>query len=214
MSLVETATTGLEEIQRQVFFKLFEDMNDTILVIAERMDTSDEEFATRTGRPYVQTVIEPVEPANFYEGHRPSLITAPIEDYPNVSVMATRSAPTPESDLLDHGASYRDSIIVEIMAKAIEDEETVNRRIHRLAQAAHVCLMRDQTLNGVVSGFDTTPSVAISDVFTRKEQTGYGPNWFWQGARLEYAVRKEAGHFPSSSSGSIFQSAPYEIDQV
>ena len=47
------------------------------------MQVSDEEFATATGRSSELTVLERVDPNNFHEGHRPSLISAPIDAYPN-----------------------------------------------------------------------------------------------------------------------------------
>jgi hypothetical protein len=113
------------------------------------------------------------------------------------------------SDQYDQIDVYRDNLFVEIMVKATQDEgeEIVNRRVQRTAEAVNICILRNETLNGIVAGFDTAPTLRLSDVFTRKERTAYGPEWFWQGARLEYAVRKEATH-PSLSPGSIFGNVP------
>lgn len=215
MTLVASAVFGLEQIQRQAFYVLFENLNSTIDEIATAMDQSDQEFAVRTGRPYEQIIIENIDNQNFYEGHRPSLIKAPVERYPNVSIWGVRAVPTPESALLDQISSYSDLLYVEIMANSPKDEGEANKRLLRTVEAANVCIMRDTTLQGAVFGLNTDPSLNVSDVFTRRERTSYGPEWYWQGARIEYAVRKEAA-MPSTSPGSIFRAAPpagLDIDQ-
>jgi hypothetical protein len=60
--------------------------------------------------------------------------------------------------------------------------------------------------------FDDDVSPSMSDLFTRKEKTTYGDLWFWQGARLEYVVRKDAiRYLPSGSSSAqneFFKSLP------
>lgn len=214
-TLITTPLVGLEQIQREAFIVLFEGLNGTIAEIESAMHESDEAIATLTEQPYAETLIERIANENFYEGHIPSLIKAPVDRYPNCAVMAVRATPGAGSDQLDQLTAYRDQIFVEIMAKSAMSEVEVNRRVRRTAEAVNVCMMRNQTLNGIVHGFDSAPIVNISDVFTRKERTSYGPHWYWQGARLEYAVRKEAVH-PSSSPGSIFRAdqSQYDIDQA
>lgn len=211
MTSVALSTIGLEEVQRAAYFQLFENLNEAVTEIETTWAVSDEDFATRTGTDYVPTTLEPIDPANFYEGHRPSLIRAPIENYPNVSVSATRATPGINTDMFDHQDLYRNVIWVEIMVKASNEEE-VNRRIMRTADAANSVMLSDPTLGGTIHGFDASPSLIISDVFTRKERSAYGAEWLWQGARLEYAVRKEAVR-PSTSTGSFFRAAGYDIDQ-
>jgi hypothetical protein len=208
MTLVTEPILGLENIQRAAFLVFFEQLNGAISQIASFMDDRDQEFATRTGRDYVPTVVEPVDSNNFYEGHRPSLIDAPVTLYPNFSVWSVRATPTPESADFDQSFVSRTLLYIECMVKSNLDEGEVNRRLLRTVEATHLCVMSNPTLGGVVIGADSDPSVTISEVFTRKERTAYGPHWFWQGARLEYAVRKESAMPSFSTSGSIFRTAP------
>ena len=169
-----------------------------------------------------------MQPENFHEGFRPSLINAPVEGYPNLAVMAYRATPGPGTELYDHQEKYRVTLVIETMVKAMseEGEEVCNHRAQRMVQAVHTCLMANQTLGGIVSGFDGTPTVSVTELFTRKDRggdassagtrTSYGPHWYWQGGRMEYAVRKEAS-LPTSH-GTNFRSAPtYEglsVDQI
>jgi len=207
MTLVSEPILALEAIQREAFRVFFDQLNGAIDQIADFMAPRDEALAAHVGSEYVPTVIEHVAPENFYEGHRPSLISAPVTAYPNLAVWAVRSVPAPESAQLDQISVSRTLLYVECMVKSAADEGEVNRRILRTVEAVNLCVMSNPTLNGIVNAADSEPSVTISEVFTRKETTAYGPHWFWQGARLEYAVRKEAA-LPSSSSGSIFRTAP------
>jgi hypothetical protein len=211
--LVDQATTGLEEIQREAFYVVLDHINDAIGEVEAYWGPRDEALAVRMGVDYEPTLLERVVSENFHEGHRPSLIKAPITAYPNVSVMCFRATPHGESASHDHMDIYRDTLWIEIMVKSEVSEEECNRRAHRMATAVNLCVMANTTLNGIVSGLDATPSANITDLFTRKERSAYGPEWFWQGARLEYAVRKEAAH-GSPSSGSFFRAPQYAIDQV
>lgn len=227
MLLVDTPNAGMPEIQRAAFFVLFDTLNDALVLVEQSWATSDQSFSDRTGRPFVPTTLEPVEDDNFHEGLDPSLIQAPIEKFPNCSVLAYRATPGPGAALLDHQEVYRVSLTIEAMVKATPEEgvDICNRRCNRMVQAVHTCLMANQTLGGIVSGFDGTPTINVTEMFTRKDRggdassrgtrTSYGPEWLWQGARLEYAVRKEAS---MPSHGSNFRSAPtYEglsVDQI
>jgi len=216
-TLVNSATLGLEDIQRAAVYVLYDGINDVLSEIEAAFAPSDQEFASKLGRTYEPTTLESVQPENFHEGHTPSLINSPVEGYPNIAVMAYVASPSPTDSQYDHQTIYLDQLVIETMVKSIDSEAEVNKRARRMTEAVNVCMMRNQTLNGMVQGFDTAPTVRISDVFTRKERTSYGPEWFWQGSRLEYVVRKEAVHRPPSSSGSIFrtpQPVGLNIDQA
>lgn len=201
MTLNSSPIIGLEQIQREVFFTLFDNLNDAITQIQADMNASDEEFATRTGREYVPLEIEPIASSEFYEGHRPSLIEAPVENYPNCSVWATTATVAPENELMDHTDLFLNDFFVEIMVKAspTEGESVVNRRCIRTAEAVHFCIVGNPTLNGIIAAFTEMPTVNLSDVFKRKESTGYGEDWFWQAARLDYTILKESNK-PSNST--------------
>ena len=89
MTLTSSPIIGLEQVQRQAFYVLFENLNDAIVQIQTAMENSDQEFATKTGRTYVELEIEPIADSEFYEGHRHSLITSPVENYPICSVLCS-----------------------------------------------------------------------------------------------------------------------------
>lgn len=212
-TLSDTPILGLEIVQRQALFMLMDNVNPVLEEVNFFMQELDEELADKTGVPFVPTTVEEIAPQNFVEGHRPSLISAPLENYPNCAVWAVRAQPTPGSNDFDQLSVHSDVIYIEIMVKSIESEEMVNRRIHRTTEAVHIVMNQDRTLNGTVSGYLTDPVIDISDVFTRKGRTSYGQHWFWQGARLQYSVRKEAV-YPPSSTGSSFRDRPqFSIDQ-
>lgn len=203
ISSLDTNTfLGPEFIQRAALFHLFDNLNDALAEIETTMQLYDTEFDTRLSRTTDITVVELIAEENFYEGHRPSLIKAPIDKYPNCAVMVARATPAPDNALFDQQDSFSEVLSVEIMVKSQSSEDEVDRRCKRTVEAVHLTMKRDQTLGGAITGFDS-PSVIFGDVFTRKERTAYGDEWFWQGARLEYPVRKNA---PSvdSQQGALF----------
>jgi hypothetical protein len=201
MTLTSSPIIGLEQIQREAFFVLFDGLNDAITQIQTIMDASDQEFATRTGRTYTELEIEPIADSEFYEGHRPSLITSPVENYPNCSVWCASAMMSQDSEYMDHTDIFLNELYVEVMVKAApgEDESVVNRRAIRTAEAAHFTLMTDQTLGGVVTAFADLPTVNLSEIFKRQDSTGYGQEYFWQAARLDYTILKESNK-PSNST--------------
>lgn len=205
-------TLGLEEIQRAAFKVLFANLNDRLTQINQYMATSDEEMATLLGQVYEPTTVEAVAPTNFYEGHRPSLVKAPIDKYPNCSIWAVRVTPAPENAVLDQISVHRTLLFMEVMVKSMNESE-VNRRLLRTVEASTACLLDHPTLNGLVQEQDGDPTVNVSDVFVRKENTSYGPEWLWQGARVEYAIRKEAARSSSSASPIFGNYSQFDIDQ-
>lgn len=212
MTILGSPTVGIEQLQRALFFTIFDKLNNALSQVEAFMAISDQEVAERTQRQFFPTALEHVTPENFYEGHRPSLIKAPIERYPNVSVIGTRAAPSPDNAALDQMTSYTHSLVVEAMVKSEVSEEEVSRRVNRTLEAINLCVFGDQSLQGTVTGLDNAPTLMISDVFTRKERTSYGPHWFWQGARISYAVRKESV-VTTAPAGSFFRNG-LAIDQA
>lgn len=196
---------GLEVIQRAAFLRLFDHLNDIIAEVEDKWAESDETFADHIGVPYVPLVVHRIANTNFYEGHRPSLIKAPIDKYPNVSVWGVRATPHAENAASDHTNIFSNLLYVEVMCNSIEDEGIVNKRLVRTCEALNAVMLADPTLGGVVTGMAGDVSLSVSDVFTRRENTSYGSEWFWQGARLEYVVRKDSV-LPSTTTGSIFRS--------
>lgn len=197
---------GLEEVQRAAFLLLFDGLNDVIAEMDAMWEGSDQALANHMSVPYVPVEVEQIAATNFYEGHRPSLIQAPVENYPNISVWAVRATAGPEHPLLDHQDVWNVLLYVEIMCKSMTDEGIVNKRIVRTTEAANLVMQADPSLGGMVSGFGGAVSPSLSDVFTRRENTSYGANWYWQGARLEYVVRKDSVLL-ESNQGSDFRAS-------
>ena len=188
-------TFGLEHIQRAAFYQIWDRLNWAIGVQEAAWAESDRALAEHMGIPHQAVEIERIakdDPINFYEGHRPSLIKAPVEQYPNVSVWTVRGTANPESAASDHTNVWNILLFVEVMCKSLTDEGTVNKRIVRTAEAVNTVMQQDPTLGGVATGFTTDVTPNLSDVFTRRENTSYGSVWHWQGARLEYVVRKDS----------------------
>lgn len=185
-----TSSIGLERLQRAAILQLATLLNDKIDDENTLWAARDTAFFTSLyGAPRTITV-EHVETTNFYAGHRPSLIEAPIERYPNCSAMAYTSTPKGSND--DHGEMLDLKLAVELMAKSVVDEEEVNSMIQRMADAAvQVFVNADFSFGGIVP-VDGMPTVTLGDVFVRREEKGRGTRWFWQGARLEFSVDKFA----------------------
>jgi hypothetical protein len=208
------STNGLEQAQRAAFLLLFDHLNSAITFVEGNWTTSDQTFASQIGISYVPLVIERIQNANFYEGHRPSLITAPIEKYPNVCVWGVRSTPSEESIASDNVDIWNNLLFVEIMCKSVADENEVNKRTIRTAEAIHLVMISNPTLSGVVTGLNGDMNINMSDVFLRRENTSYGNTWFWQGARLEYVVRKDAVLPSSRRPGPDFTSGISAADMA
>lgn len=209
-TLTDSPTIGLEMIARQGLIVLMETLNDELVTQEEIWKPRDEELAEKRGIDFAEITLEPVQPENFYPGHKPSLIEAPLDGYPNVTVEADAAGPS-TSDLLDQAATYGVSLYVEFMVKSVESEEEVSARAQRMLDAINVCMLSNRTLRGVVLEIGDTPNVAVADVFVRKAETSYGDKWFWRGGRLEYAVEKIAA-MPSGDSSRPASILP-DIDQ-
>lgn len=182
---------GLEIIQLEVTKILFNELNDEILLQEDLWATRDEEWNQLSGQDSPSTLLEQIEPSNFYSGHRPSLIEqAPREKYPNISVMAYAGRPTNFS--IDQATNYQIRVDIEIMCKSENSEAEVDKRIHRLAEAVHQVLTRNENLGGASYGWENDPIVQITDVFKRREAQGGGQDWYWQASRISYNLTRRA----------------------
>jgi hypothetical protein len=180
---------GLELIELEAGKILFDELNDEIDTQQEKWNARDEDWNTHTGQNPGYIVVEYIEPENYNKGHRPSLIEAPKENYPNLSVMAYQARPVALP--IDQASSFNVFLDIELMVKG-ETEYEVNARIHRTTEAVHQVLTRNEKLNGTSQGWENDPTIQITDCFKRRSETSSGEEWFWQASRLRYQLIKHS----------------------
>lgn len=199
MSGLFGASVGLETIQRAALLQLKNGLNDAIQAIEAEWTPLDQAYATAMGQTYVATTLETVPEGSFMEGHRPSLMEAPIEKYPNVSCMAYTAMPS--TDQIDQADMFNDQLYIELMVKSqvfssdadeVSAETIVNRRIQRMTDAVRRVISADLTLGGQSLALQDPPTINITDAFIRRFEKSRGDRWLWQGSRIEYTVTKYA----------------------
>jgi hypothetical protein len=192
MTFLVGSSIGLEQIGRAILSQLYAGLNAEITASNALWTSRDVEFAAETGLVVPPITLEAVANGNFHHGHIPSLIDAPIEKYPNVAVLAASARPTSDHGI-DQGEEYVVTAYVETMIKSLVSQEETNARALRMAEAVNAVIERDATLDGLVTGVDLV-SVDITDVFIRREAHARGTEFYWQGSRLDYNVRKPANY--------------------
>lgn len=200
MTAISLTGTGQEEIQRAATLLMAANLSAAIVAEAASWTVLDQQMETIMGQGVpLPIVVEDVPTTRIYPGHRPSLIEASVDLYPNVSVMCAGSGSDADRGL-DQVWSRICNLVVETMVKAgpydEEDrsgigEDICNRRAQRLTNAVISVVTNNNTLGGLVEPITDTPArVLISDVFVRREEKGRGPRWLWQVSRIEWAVSK------------------------
>jgi len=185
-----TTRLGTELIQREALIVLFNYLNDMIVAMNSQWTVEDDLFWAALNRGNEDWYVEPIEDMNFFAGTIPSLINAPIANYPNVSTICYIANPPGSSD--DDGELYSNILAIEVMVKSINSEQEVNSRIQKTLDAIHLTFMdnlENRTLNNTIPKLNA-PRQTVGDVFVRREKTNIGDKWFWQGGVLEYAVNK------------------------
>lgn len=182
---------GLELIQRKIAILLFENVNDEILAQEELWAARDKEWNKITGQDKRKVTLETIENENFHSGHRPSLIEKlPRENYPNISVMTYSGKPT--GNKIDQATNYNVVTDIEVMCKSDLSESEVDKRIHRTTEAIHQVFVKNENLDGLSFGWEDDPIIQITDIFSRREEKGHGKDWYWQAARIRYALNRHA----------------------
>lgn len=177
------------EIQRRMLLALKGGLNNKIDALkTARWDAEDAAFWSSFGGSNPNFTVEHVQAENFYVGHRPSLIEAPVSAYPNCAVMAYQAMPRPNDD--DDLNWYQETVAIEMMAKSPSSEEEVNYRIQRMSEAAHEVVLENKTLSGYITKMDDAQRFLIGDLFVRRQEKGRGIEFLWQGSRIEYTVSK------------------------
>lgn len=181
---------GNELIQRKAIIVLYEHLNNKIAEMSSTWSSEDDDFWTALDRGNEDWFVEPIEDFNFYAGTIPSLINAPVENYPNVCAICYLG--TPPNSFDDDGELYNHTLAIEVMVKSLTSEQEVNSRIQKTLDAIHLTFMdtlENRTLNNTIPKLNA-PTSSVGDVFVRRENTSYGDRWYWQGGVLTYTVAK------------------------
>jgi hypothetical protein len=199
MAVLTGKELGLERIAREIQILLINNLNTALDVEDAKWTTLDQELNEALLIPYVKCTSDHVETKNFYVGHKPSLIEAPVE-YPNVSVMAYQNVPS-----RDQGDQYEGNTITAFIESMViegpypqepdgafnrEAEDVVNRKVQRMLEAIHNVIVSNRTLGGIVFEITGPPTVIVTECLRRREGPGSGPDYYWQMVRLEYTVNK------------------------
>jgi len=190
MELTESGF-GTELIETEAIKILYSELNTELVSVQDRWESRDQEVNQLIGVEPITVEQELVIEGNYYYGHTPSLIEAPIDKYPNICAISD-NADQSESGI-DQMNNYAVGLAIEIMCKSLYNESEVNRRTNRTLEAVHNVMMRNQTLNGLIEGFDSDPSAILTDVFTRSDHPqGNDIKWFWRAGRIDYQITRNA----------------------
>lgn len=196
---------GLEELQLAFFERIQEALNDHIEQEEQRGIDLDARVATAYGVDPKVVSLEQFDRANIHYGHRPSMIEAPISEYPSMAIQASAARPNGPNATADYGSSYNLVVTVELIVKSgpyknSDDREfweqgadLVGRRLHRTVEAVVMLINADRTLGGKLYPADTAPTVVLGEIFQREEdgESATGASWHWQGARIEFTYPKQ-----------------------
>lgn len=192
---------GTERISYEVLTLMINNINTALATEDAKWLTLDQSLSTLLGINFVQCVSNQIQKPNFFLGHRPSLIEAPVENYPNLAVMADVAIPS--SDIGDHWEGFNVRLFIEGMVidgpytdltegYVRTGEDLCNKKAQRMMEAIHNIMITNRTLNGIIEEINETPRVFLSNCFVRSEDTSSGSEFYWQMLRLEYNIRKVA----------------------
>jgi hypothetical protein len=222
--------TGLERVQVAAWRLLAVNLNDEIDFMQPAWDAIDQETADIAGTTYVPVTMEHVALQDYFRGHRPSVLTAPINRFPAVAVLTSMSRFTPIVDS-DQGQAQVITMAIELVVRSAEitgqtyeatvtAEDQVNSRCLRTVDAIRNVIARSPSLGGSVAPIAEEPIVRILNVAQRRERTTSGLPWLIQGARLEYMVERPARLEPlpspnelSSRVAAMAEREDFAIDQ-
>lgn len=190
---------GFEPAARAAKLLLLDRLNDAIDAqndLWRRADEANDALGLDPGVGVIEA--EHVQPQNFHEGPHKSLVEAPPEAFPNVSVMAYMTVPS-ASQFGDQVDSSDITLFVESMAIAgpVPDgletayETIVHRRIQRMTEAVASVIGSDPTLLGTVHYMSLPPRGGVGqNAWLRREGRGAGSKHLWQGSRLQYTLTR------------------------
>lgn len=222
--------TGLEVVQVAAWRLLVLNLNAEIDLLETAWAANDTVTASIAGASYTPVTVENVATQDFFRGHRPSVLAAPMDRFPAVAVLCSQSRWDPLLDS-DQGESQNISMAIELVVRSAEiagetyeatvkAEDEVNSRCLRTVDAIRNVIARSPSLGGTVAPIATEPTVRILNVAQRRERQTTGALWLIQGARVEYAVERPARVQPlpspnhlSSRVATMATAGGFTIDQ-
>lgn len=205
MSQLLDGRLGVENLQLAIYKNVVEHINEYIAAEETYAQTTiDTVLQSLDGdmRDVGTVTVERFETRNIHYGHRPSMIEAPIDDYPSAAVMVQNIVPGLSA--MDYGHQLSHKVAIETIVKSgpyREDqrdsdmlgEDIVGRRIRRTAEAFFKLMNDYNAPGGLFLPSDLPPSITFGDIFIRQEDgaSGTGHRWYWQGARLDWSYAKQ-----------------------
>lgn len=189
---------GTEEITRACRMVMLDQLNDEIQVQAERWKAADLAAYEMGLDPGVGQIDIPEIPVgNFYAGPVRSIIDAPLENFPNISMMAF--ATVPSGSQFDQFDSSDVTMFIETLVTSgpvaegleVAHETIVHRRIQRMTAAVAVVVARNQTLLGTAHNLRTPPRGGIGNSsWLKRQDRGAGDRYVLHGSRLQYTLQR------------------------
>lgn len=186
---------GAESFQYRCFEAVYRNINTEVAAEQTIGQQVDAAYNTLTGRNITPEVLEQFAVANIHYGHRPSLIEAPVSEYPSLCVFSYRTSPSGQST--DSTSKSNIQVAIECIVKSdgYRDtdrsgvgEEQVGRRIKRTAEAINNVMQK----HGATQAYSVPPPVVVwGEIFARSEEAGSGQVYYWQGVRMEYVFQKQ-----------------------
>jgi hypothetical protein len=207
--LLVTEDLGLELVQRAAWFQLLQNLPALVAKQQLDWDARDVLLAAKLSEAVSPTALEiPIE-RDFHEGINPAILDAPMDRFPNVSVLCFAGSADP-AEQFDQFDTYALTLQVETVVRAgpFKDDQSdfdamneasklVQRRCHRFTAAVVQAIGMDKTLGGLVLPIRRPPNVTESNIIRRKSESEQGGRasgsaWFLQGSRLIYTVSKHS----------------------
>ena len=196
-----TQDIGPEIVNRAARLTLLSDLNTELTRASGRWDQSD--LAIQSVGMDVGigvTELEPFLPANICEGPHRSILSAPPESFPFVTVGAHVAVPTggPRIDQLN---TYDITLMIECYVKTgpvleatdLHHETVVHRRILRTIEAINIAIRQTKNLHGTVLPFEGGARLVIHDQSeVSGSETTSGERYLQQGARLQYTLQRNS----------------------
>lgn len=196
---IPDAMIGYEPIARAVRLILNRDLNNEIDAQSDKWRAADLYMQEQGFDPGVgQIDVQHITINHLHEGPHESFLDAPASAFPNVSMMAyaTRPSPSQGYDQLD---SSDITLFVETMVIAgpvadgteVTFETIVHRRIQRTTEAVNAVIRRDLTLLGTVLPQQLPATGGIGrQAWIKNDKVETGKRFMWHGSHLQYTLQR------------------------